>query len=480
MRVLLFNFLLVFLCSCNLPGRVSESNGYPPVIPDYINITIPHTIAPLHFMAKDGSPVKALITGKQSRLVSKGRYTVKIHAKKWKKMLAAEDSLTVQVYIKNNGAWHVYKAFSWIISRDPLDPYLCYRRVAPGYESFGSMGIYQRNLASFRETAIIENTLITNSCVNCHSFAAADPERFQFHLRGPGGGTLVRSEGELTHIDTKTPGTVSACVYPYWHPSGSHIAYSVNNILQWFHNVPEKVIDVFDTRSDVVIYELKTQRLYIDPVLCDSTVLETFPAFSADGQTLFYTAAPARKIPDVFMLDSIRYGLFGISFDPITGTVIPPAERLFPESDTAGLSVSFPRPSPDGRYLMFTSSSYGNFTIWHDDADLWLLDLSTGKTKPAEALNSAHTESYHSRSSSSRWVVFSSRRDDGRYTRLYLAHMDEGGTFDKPFALPQKDPRSDLYLIQSYNIPEFVKGKISFYPRDMFRAKHIKAQEWKH
>ncbi|HOO43154.1 MAG TPA: hypothetical protein PLC77_05515 [Bacteroidales bacterium] len=480
MRVLLSTGLLFLLCSCNLPDSTVEENHYPPVFPDYMNITIPRTIAPLHFMAKDGSPVKALIAGKRSRLVSSGRCTVRIPAKKWKRMLATEDSLTIRVCIKHNGEWHSYKSFSWTISPDPVDPCLCYRRVAPGYESFGSMGIYQRDLSSFRETAVIENTIITNSCVNCHSFASADPQRFQFHLRGPGGGTLVHSEGELTHIDTKVPGTVSACVYPYWHPSGSHIAYSVNNILQWFHNVPEKVIDVFDTRSDIVIYELKKQAVHIHPVLCDSTVLETFPAFSSDGQTLYYTAAPSRQISHIAVLDSIRYSLYSIPFNPETNTVGSSTERLFPLSDSAALSVSFPRPSPDGRYLMFTGSAYGNFTIWHDDADLWLMDLSTGKTEPAAALNSPDTESYHSWSSSSKWVVFSSRRDDGRYTRLYLAHMNDGGTFDKPFVLPQKDPRSDLNLMQSYNLPEFVKGKISFYPRDIFRAKHIKAKEWKH
>ncbi len=370
--------------------------------PGFLGPQYAHTIAPLNFMAKDGSPVKALIVGKQSRLVS------------------------------------------------------------------------------FRETAVIENTLITNSCVNCHSFAAADQQRFQFHLRGPGRGTLVRSEGELTHIDTIIPGTVSACVYPHWHPSGSHIAYSVNNILQSFQNVPEKVIDVFDTWSDIVIYELKKQAVHIHPVLCDSTVLETFPAFSADGQTLYYTAAPFRNIAHVSVLDNIRYSLYSIPLNPGTNTVAPPAERLYPLSDPAGLSVSFPGPSPDGRSLMFTGSAYGNFTIWHDDADLWLMDLSTGKTEPTAALNSPDTESYHSWSSASKWVVFSSRRDDGRYTRLNLAHMNERGTFNKPFALPQKDPRSDLNLMQSYNLPEFVKGIISFYPQDIFRAKHIKAQEWKH
>ena len=44
-------------------------------------------------------------------------------------------------------------------------------------------------------------------------------------------------------------------------------------------------------------------------------------------------------------------------------------------------SVSFPRPSYDGRFLCYTLSDYGQFSIWHHEADLWLLDLTTGESR---------------------------------------------------------------------------------------------------
>ena len=79
-------------------------------------------------------------------------------------------------------------------------------------------------------------------------------------------------------------------------------------------------------------------------------------------------------------------------------------------------------------------------------------------------VNSSDVESYHSWSSNSRWFVFSSRRDDGLYTRLYIAHASPDGQIGKPFMLPQ--PLSDDYedIMQSYNIPEFVKSKINISP----------------
>lgn len=58
--------------------------------------------------------------------------------------------------------------------------------------------------------------------------------------------------------------------------------------------------------------------------------------------------------------------------------------------------------------------------------------------RPIKEVNSDDTESFHNWSSNSRWFVFSSRRGDGLYTRLYLASMDENGVVGKPFLLPQE------------------------------------------
>ena len=92
---------------------------------------------------------------------------------------------------------------------------------------------------------------------------------------------------------------------------------------------------------------------------------------------------------------------------------------------------------------MFTLASYGNFSIWHKDADLYLMDLLTGETKPLTVANSDDVESYHSWSSNGKWFIFGSRREDGLYARLYIAHLDEQGNASKPFLLPQEDP--DFY-----------------------------------
>ena len=129
------------------------------------------------------------------------------------------------------------------------------------------------------------------------------------------------------------------------------------------------------------------------------------------------------------------------------------------------MSATLPRISPDGRYLMFAMGAYGCFHIWHKDADLWLMDLTTGETRNMEEINSKDTESYHSWSSNGRWVVFSSRRDDGGFTRPFIAHVDKNGKGSKPFELPQEDPDYHRQFVKSYNIPEFMRGPVSYSPQ---------------
>ena len=111
-----------------------------------------------------------------------------------------------------------------------------------------------------------------------------------------------------------------------------------------------------------------------------------------------------------------------------------------------------------GKWLLFTGSAYGTFPIWHKEADLYLMNLADGSFRPVQELNSDDTESYHSWSSNGRWVLFSSRRLDGRYTRLFLAHFDGEGHFGKPFLLPQKQFSHNVLRLKSYNVPEFVQG----------------------
>ena len=82
-------------------------------------------------------------------------------------------------------------------------------------------------------------------------------------------------------------------------------------------------------------------------------------------------------------------------------------------------------------------------------------------------MNSPDVESYHSWSSNGRWIIFSSRRDDGSYTRLYIAYFDRNGKARKPFRLPQATPDYDDNRMKSYNIPEFMARPVSISKKEL-------------
>jgi hypothetical protein len=87
-------------------------------------------------------------------------------------------------------------------------------------------------------------------------------------------------------------------------------------------------------------------------------------------------------------------------------------------------------------------------------------------------LNSNDTESYHAWSSNGRWVVFSSRRYDGNYTRPFIAHIDAQGRATKPFELPCADPDYHRQFMKCYNIPEFMRGPVTIRPQDFADVLH--------
>lgn len=435
--------LAVLACAPASPLKTDEA---APIWPDYAGVCVPESIAPLNFKVPGASRVAVSVNGEP---VCVGRWA-KFPLRRWKSLLAHNDSLSVEVSAKMSDGWKTFEPFSIYVSRDPIDPTLVYRRIDPGYEFYAKMGIYQRDLSSFKEKAVYLNDDPDAGCVNCHSFAKADPSYMQLHLRGRNGGSLIKSGGDATMFNMKNELTLGT-VYPYWHPEGRYIAYSVNDIKQSFHNIPGKVLEVYDLASDVTVFDTESNELLVYPVLQDSARFETFPAFSADGKTLYFCSAPATRD-----FGSVRYELCSIGFDAQNGKVDSLISNVW---RAEGRSVSFPRPSYDGKYLIFTVSDFGNFSIWHPEADLYQMDLASGEVRPLEELNSPDTESYHSWSTDSRWIVFSSRRGDGRHTRLYISHLNPDGRWSKPFLLPQRNPDWDTELLQSYNIPEFCSGR---------------------
>lgn len=457
--VIFFLFIILTACTNSLPEGV-KVESLPAVFPDYMDVTIPRNIAPLNFKLVDSKQkLRVLFKSGEAELIVGGTNgKITIPKKKWRALLekSAGKKIDVTVYENEKNGWKIYAPFAMYVADEPIDPYIAYRLIEPGYELWNQMGIYQRDLESHKQTPIMENKMTGDNCMNCHSFCMQNPDKMLFHMRETYPGTILIDGDKIEKLNTKTDQTISSLVYPSWHPGGRYVAFSVNATKQAFHLNDRNRVEVFDEESDVVVYDTETHEIVTSPVLFAKERWETFPTFSPDGKTLFFCSAEPYPVTE---FKQIKYSLCSVSFDPDNRTFGSTVDTLY-NAGTDGRSASFPRVSPDGNHLLYTLSGYGNFSIWHKDADLYLINLKNGTTRAMNEVNSNDVESYHSWSSNSRWIVFSSRRIDGLYTRPYFAYINENGQAGKPFLLPQKDPDYYHRFMKSYNIPELITGKV--------------------
>ena len=468
--------MAMMLCACHeakVPVAYSQLTEQPDIYPDYIGVTVPVNIAPLHFqLTADYDEVITSMKAADKEIVLEGK-KVCPDIDDWKALTAAGDSISVTVYTRMGDSWQRYEPFSIYVSSDSIDPWLTYRLISPSYVTYEELTINQRCLESYEERVIYDNMLCSTEengqCINCHYSQLGNPQRTLFHARQNLGGTLLNIDGRLTKVNLKTDSTLSAGVYPAWHPKQNIIAFSTNRTMQSFHIRDIDKIEVLDDQSDLILYDPNTNEVSI--IENDPNEFETFPCWSPDGKWLYYCSAHfewkdtvSHEAECIKRYKDIKYNVYRKAFDA-EKLAFGPREDVF-MADSIGLSATFPRISPDGRFLLLTVGEWGTFHIWHRDADLWIADLEANTIVPFDAVNSPSVESFHNWSSTGRWIVVSSRRADSNFTRPFFAHVDKDGHATKPFELPCDDPNYHREFMKSYNVPEFMRGPVTFKPQD--------------
>lgn len=470
--------LLFLIAGCNnSPLKKAVASGRDPVIePDYTGITIPLNIAPLNFAIKEEASgyFTKISSGKSSAVrIRSSKGIIRIPIKKWKKLLENNqgETLNIEIFIrKKKGKWERLNTITNYISSVPVDSYLTYRLIYPGYESWEELSIMQRNLETFSEKPIIENSLVDQNCVNCHSFNNGNTDDFLYHMRGSMGGTYFYSGGKFRKLNLKTEEMKNSAVYPRWHPSGHFVAFSSNKIVQQFHSANPNLIEVSDLESSMVLYDVVKNEMSDLKLEGWESHMDTYPEWSPDGNYLYFCRA--KKAGEVFVYSDVRYDLYRAAFDQPSGKTGKP--ELVYDASSTGKSISFPRISPDGKYIAVTLHNYGCFPIWHHEADIYLINLATSEARRMD-LNSDYADSYHSWSSNSRWMAFSSRRSDGLTTRIYVSQINEDGSSSKPFIVPQQDPEFYARFLKSYNIPELSNFRVRVKPGKMRKIAEGKA-----
>jgi hypothetical protein len=484
---LLLAAAMLLLSSCvnhpDVPSSSKSTKSLPAIFPDYCNVTVPCNIAPLNFMLPTGefeACVARLTTPDGQQQTYGSGVKVQIPETEWHAMLNASKgkSIKVEVWGKKQDEWLSFNAFEIHVAKEPIDEFVSYRLIEPSYVAWTFMEIVQRNLTSFEEKQIFNNEITSNDrtkgqCINCHSYQNYKTDNMLFHVRLSNGGTVIVNDGKVSKVDLRRDYTISGGAYPSWHPTAKLVAFAACKTRQAFHTANHNKIEVFDLASDIILYDVKNDSVSI--VSNDSTLLEVYPTWSPDGKYLYYckTVPLPEELRDKdirFTYPKLQYDLYRRPFDETSHSF--GEEELVYDAASQDKSATLPRISPDGRYLLFAQGQYGCFHIRHSDADAVCIPLNEENPTSLDLTNlnsEGFADSYPTWSSNGHWIMLSSRRGDGNYSRIYFAYFNEGKV-EKAFMLPQEDPEQNIFRLLCYNRPEFMVEPVRISVDEFSRA----------
>ena len=209
----------------------------------------------------------------------------------------------------------------------------------------------------------------------------------------------------------------------------------------------------FPTRGVLAWYSRESAHLQYLPGADDTRYVHANAVWSPDGKYLVFAraqaqdaypgGAPLAEYANDPKERQIKYDLYRIPFGGGKGGK---AEPIVGASQN-GMSNSFPKISPDGRWIVFVQARNG--LLMRPDGQLFIVPATGGKARRMSC-NTPLMNSWHSFSPNGRWLVFSSK-NRSPYTQMFLTHVDESGN-DSPAILIENSTAAN----RAVNIPEFV------------------------
>ncbi|MDX9754347.1 MAG: hypothetical protein RBU29_10325 [bacterium] len=348
------------------------------------------------------------------------------------------------------------------ISSDPADNFIVYRLVAPPFSSFKTPDIYIRDIRTDKAVKFLSSR--REYCLNCHNFSSktGNSGKLSFQVR-----SLVNVAHRLpTYLSiydmdrqegfkVRLPFEIQMTTFMNWAPDHNRLAYSANQKIAALKPIVYETQLAGMATSDIAIYDVEANETYLVPGASDPNFLEIYPQWTPDGKQLLFSRSPVGQHPAHILFDLYILDLE----ESETATARP-----IPGGSNPDKSSYFPHFSPDGRWFSFTQSDGGD--LIRASSELYLLpgDLS-GDAHRLECNDVHGADSWHSWSSNSKWLVFSSKRESGAFAYLYLTHIDEQGHASPAIALPIADQP-----LASYNIPEFLASMPSIPQDALFEA----------
>ncbi len=340
-----------------------------------------------------------------------------------------------------------------------------------------------RNVGETRSRLLMEGL---HSCANCHSMSA-DGKTMGIDVDGPLNDkglyaivpiqphTSIRNEDVVawSTFRGKLGGKLRVAFMSQISPDGQNVVTTINDpgIDQSDYERRRNPIDLvstyyvanfkdyrflqvfYPTRGILAWYNRSAGLLQPLPGAEDPRYVQANAVWSPDGKYLVFARAEARDAypagaklagsandPDE---TQIQFDLYRIPFnDGRAGRPEPIAG-----ASRNGMSNSFPKISPDGRWIVYVQCRNG--LLMRPDSQLYIVPVAGGQARRMQC-NTPLMNSWHSFSPNGRWLVFSSK-SRSPYTQMFLTHLDEEGN-DSPAILIENATAAN----RAVNIPEFV------------------------
>ncbi len=411
-------------------------------------------------------------------------------------------TLTITGFADQGGSHAVsHSQIAFRTSRDPVGAPIFYRDVPliptatvngvikPLPDSAVNLIAWRLRDISETKSKVIMQSLPT--CANCHSFST-DGKTLGLDMDGPqndkGLYALVKVKREMSirnedvirwgsfqrtaQVKTDGPTAKRFGFMSQVSPDGQYVVTTIEDprtrlaknpggfapfLLGRFYNAGYKDYGFgqvfYPTRGILAWYSRKEGQLV--PLLGadDPNYVQANAVWSPDGKYLVFARAEARDpFPPGQKASAyanspeetqIQYDLYRIPFNGGKGGQ---PERIEGASQN-GKSNSFPKVSPDGKWIVFVQAHNG--LLMRPDSQLFIVPFGGGTARLMRA-NMWRMNSWHSFSPNGRWLVFSSKARS-LYTQMYLTHLDENGN-DSPAILIEDATAAN----RAVNIPEFV------------------------
>ena len=345
------------------------------------------------------------------------------------------------------------------VSKDPADRYVVYRVVPPPFSSVKTPDTFVRDISSFRTRVFLAAR--RDYCFNCHTFSSKDGRHGKVCLQSrymtPGPEDLRTYIG-IYDLDTRQgtkvilPFDIQMTTFTAWSPDAEKLALSANQQVTAFEPVVYEAQTAGQPTSDVAVYNVAKNTVGLLPGASDPEDLELFPRWTPDGRSIVFCWASGGYHPAM-----VKYDLRIVPYNDGRGGDALPIRGASNNSR----SNYYPRFSPDGKWLSFCQCDGG--ALIKSASDIYLMKADLSAMPRRLACNARYAaDSWHSWSSSGRWIVFSSKRD-GVFARLYLTHIDDRGRASPAVRLPLRH-----VPMMSFNIPEFVAHDPAVGERELY------------